>query len=121
MITRNMPESTQNGGAFAQPPTQLANSVSRSSTQGFPLGFPQAGPLDTFAQMRKDIIKANADANANAKKKTFAAQGVFNLLLLVSVVANIYLVGWMRRFYHRYRDVVVSKRTASNNVTSITA
>ena len=102
MITRNMSESTQNGGAFAQPPTQ-------------------AGPLDTFAQMRKDIIKANADANANAKKKTFAAQGVFNLLLLVSVVANIYLVGWMRRFYHRYRDVVVSKRTASNNVTSITA
>lgn len=57
---------------------------------------------------------ANADA---AKKSSVVSQPVFNFLLLVSLVANAYLILQMSRLLQRYRNMVANMRSASNPVS----
>ena len=47
-----------------------------------------------------------------------AAQPLFNGLLLISIVANIYLIFWLKNLRLQYHDMVAAKRMANSNVSS---
>lgn len=44
-----------------------------------------------------------------------AAQPIFNGMLLLSVVTNVYLLFWLKNLRLQFRDTVASRRSASNN------
>ncbi len=44
-----------------------------------------------------------------------AAQPIFNALLLLSIVANVYLLFWLKNLRLQFRDLVAAKRAASGN------
>jgi hypothetical protein len=44
-----------------------------------------------------------------------AAQPIFNALLLLSIVANVYLLFWLKNLRLQFRDMVAAKRAASGN------
>ena len=45
-------------------------------------------------------------------------QPLFNGLLLISIVANIYLIFWLKNLRLQYHEMVAAKRMASSNATS---
>lgn len=48
-------------------------------------------------------------------RPTVAAQPFFNGLLLLSIVANFYLIFWLKNLRHQFRDLVAAKRMAQPN------
>lgn len=80
-------------------------------------------PSDTQAASRKaeqeiaaELAAARAALQANdeaAKNQSVVSQPVFNFLLLVSLVANAYLILQMSRLLQRYRTMVANMRSAS--------
>ncbi|MDA7492479.1 hypothetical protein N8510_00110 [bacterium] len=45
-------------------------------------------------------------------------QPLFNGLLLISIVANIYLIFWLKNLRLQYHEMVAAKRMASSNASS---
>ncbi len=62
----------------------------------------------------------NGAEGINTVSKTarnqFAAQPLFNGLLLMSLVANVYLMFWLKNLRLRFRELVAAKRVANSNV-----
>ena len=52
-------------------------------------------------------------------KESVAAQPLFNFLLLMSIVANVYLVFWLKNLRHQFHDLVSSKRVANGEPVGI--
>jgi hypothetical protein len=50
--------------------------------------------------------------------QTVTAQPLFNGLLLISIVANVYLIFWLKNLRHQFRDMVTAKRVAGSGVSS---
>ena len=49
------------------------------------------------------------------RPRQVAAQPLFNGLLLISFVANIYLIFWLKNLRLQFRDVVAAKRVANSS------
>ncbi len=64
--------------------------------------------------------ESNASYNGRAidldqNTEEVAAQPIFNALLLLSVVANIYLLFWLRNMREQFREMVAAKRASSSS------
>jgi hypothetical protein len=53
------------------------------------------------------------------ERQSLAAQPLFNFLLLMSIVANVYLVFWLKNLRHQFHDLVSSKRVANGEPVGI--
>jgi hypothetical protein len=53
----------------------------------------------------------------DARRDVVAPQPLFNGLLLISLVANVYLIFWLKNLRLQFRDLVAAKRMASSNST----
>lgn len=51
------------------------------------------------------------------KPKPVAAQPLFNGLLLISIVANLYLIFWLKNLRVQFKDMVTAKRMASSTAS----
>jgi hypothetical protein len=58
---------------------------------------------------------ATASSATDSSRQRVAAQPLFNGLLLISFVANIYLIFWMKNLRIQFRDLVAAKRVANSN------
>jgi hypothetical protein len=57
------------------------------------------------------------DSVAPKRRQTLAAQPMFNGLLLMSIVANVYLIFWLKNLRHQFHDLVASKRAATSDIS----
>lgn len=79
---------------------------------------PQTDPRQDPARDPVSLTKREASPNvvsattpmAKTARKQIAAQPLFNGLLLMSFVANIYLMFWLKNLRLRFRDLVAAKR-----------
>ncbi|TWU20146.1 hypothetical protein Pla52o_46600 [Novipirellula galeiformis] len=46
--------------------------------------------------------------------KSFAAQSLFNMLFLISMAGNLYLVVWLKNLRHQFHELVAAKRMSQN-------
>ncbi|GAA5508815.1 hypothetical protein [Novipirellula caenicola] len=69
------------------------------------------------ADAREAALAAERDAYSRgpAPAKTVAAQPLFNGLLLISIVGNVYLAFWLKNLRHQFHDLVAAKRMSQNS------
>jgi hypothetical protein len=51
----------------------------------------------------------------DVRRDVVAPQPLFNGLLMISLVANVYLIFWLKNLRLQFRDLVAAKRMASTN------
>jgi hypothetical protein len=64
------------------------------------------------------MTSESAREETSDSRQTVTAQPLFNGLLLISIVANIYLIFWLKNLRHQFRDLVAAKRLAGSGVSS---
>ena len=64
-------------------------------------------------------LSSNSGSESLSKPKRVAAQPLFNGLLLISVVANIYLIFWLKNLRLQYHDLVAAKRIANSGNSAV--
>ncbi|MCM2371403.1 mu-protocadherin [Aporhodopirellula aestuarii] len=81
------------GGDDRQSPSDRGSSLDRLANSGSALAGGPSDPMRTTEQV--------------------AAQPIFNALLLLSIVANVYLLFWLKNLRLQFRDMVATKRAAA--------
>jgi hypothetical protein len=73
--------------------------------------------LDRVSELdRSREISRSANAIGDAPlRRPVASQSFFNTLLLLSFVANVYLVVWLKKLRLRFHEIVAAKRMANSN------
>ncbi|TWT73193.1 mu-protocadherin [Allorhodopirellula solitaria] len=77
----------------------------------------RASAADRFARDRDDDNQASGRGGASKIERPaeqVAAQPIFNALLLLSVVANVYLLFWLKNLRVQFRDMVAAKRASAS-------
>lgn len=77
---------------------------------------PQAGSASGTSP--NVTLSSNSAIEPVTQPDRVAAQPLFNGLLLISVVANIYLIFWLKNLRVQYHDLVAAKRMASSGNTA---
>lgn len=85
------------------------------------------GPIHSRPPLNPDAINSASDRNGPGRggdagertRQSLAAQPLFNFLLLMSIVANVYLVFWLKNLRHQFHDLVSSKRIATSEAVGI--
>ena len=96
--------------------TELArNGVDRTRipTQTHPRQDPARDPVSLTKREASPGADSATTPIAKTARKHIAAQPLFNGLLLMSFVANIYLMFWLKNLRLRFRDLVAAKRLTS--------
>lgn len=76
---------------------------------------------ESFATDRADDPASLSDRDSISKsrgldnREVVAPQPLFNGLLLISLVANVYLIFWLKNLRIQFRELVTAKRMASSN------
>jgi hypothetical protein len=104
--TRSQPNARRPYPSPIQPNAKLSTLASNSigSSQSLPSG----GELSR--------LDASKDQSEFVQPKT--AQPLFNGLLLISFVVNVYLIFWLKSLRVQFHDLVIAKRMANSNGTS---
>ena len=79
---------------------------------------PEAREVSREPESQSDRVATGASRLSEipeTARKHVAAQPLFNGLLLLSFVANIYLIFWLKNLRVRFRDMVAVKRVANVN------
>lgn len=100
------------------------------STSGRPANESVAAWNDERLRAAEDSLPSASDGRGRLDDKTptraggygdlddgpeqVAAQPIFNALLLLSVVANLYLLFWLKNMREQFREMVVTKRGAAS-------
>lgn len=74
-------------------------------------------PSASDGQVRRDVkepSRAGGYSELDSGSEQVAAQPIFNALLLLSVVANVYLLFWLKNMREQFRDIVATKRAATS-------
>ncbi|QDT13041.1 hypothetical protein [Planctomycetes bacterium K23_9] len=105
-----------NGAPNLQYPNLAANQptiqTNRPVTNLTP-GLRNSGTIDSAS----DRGAVNSDRGATDRnRQSVEAQPLFNGLLLISIVANVYLIFWLKNLRHQFHDLVASKRVVSSDV-----
>jgi len=123
---------SSNNGSFAGNPSNLG--MSPTLGPGMPgynqhadsrlAGHSNLSSSDTGTRSQRDDELGSAlDAgtlDAVRSPEQIAAQPIFNALLLFSIMANIYLLVWLKNLRLQFRDIVASKRASSSAGTLAT-
>lgn len=117
------------------PDPRLASLTGNTSNSGGP-NMPSSGngssvdedsrPSPSDRDSRSDRFATSSSALANGPSDSaytpeqVAAQPIFNALLLLSIVANVYLLFWLKNLRLQFRDMVATKRAnkASNSLAA---
>ncbi|MEM9369164.1 MAG: hypothetical protein AAGD07_24545 [Planctomycetota bacterium] len=102
------PTSRYPGFAVNQPPN--VNTGSSAATQKRDATIRSEDRVE--ANQTNEISGAKASVGATRQKMD--AQPIFNGLLLISIVANLYLLRWLQNMRSHFRDLVASKRAAGS-------
>lgn len=100
-------------------PTYVANS--NTSAGGSPTGSPSAGAAPPRGRGSGSTDAAGATTGATSdngdrsNREKVATQTLFNALLLVSFVANLYLMYWLNVLRLKYQEMVAAKRAAASS------
>ena len=97
-------------------PRQAGISSANSSYSPTPTA-PNYTPPATRSLSDRDETDTMAGLTPN-KPKQVAAQPLFNGLLLISFVANIYLIFWLKNLREQFKDMVAAKRITSSAGTA---
>ena len=114
--------STPGGAATTGPPRLGQSREPTSPSSERPFGTsqrpsrPQAGLASNSPP--NVTLSSNSGIEPVTQPKRVAAQPLFNGLLLISVVANIYLIFWLKNLRVQYHDLVAAKRMASSGNTA---
>lgn len=73
----------------------------------------------SLSSRRASAFDTAGPTSSRIQPKQVAAQPLFNGLLLVSFVANIYLIFWLKNLRVQFRDLVASKRVANPSSQSV--
>jgi len=107
--------------------SNLASHTDKTHVRTAAISAPAANVANSGASLEKptviDPVIGSRPANASAASGQMtpgpvAAQPLFNGLLLISMVANIYLIFWLKNLRLQYHDMVAAKRMASSNPSS---
>ncbi len=120
------PGPIQQGGAFEQTYQPVSPSSNRSDvavaradrnpiSRETSLREQSPDPRSLSDQERSDADSVGLDRIRNTARNQVASQPFFNGLLLISFVANIYLMFWLKNLRLRFRDLVVAKRLSNAN------
>jgi len=74
--------------------------------------------VDPLAASKRSSPSMAPNGQPTPQAGQMAAQPLFNGLLLISIVANIYLIFWLKNLRLQYHDIVAAKRMAHSNVSS---
>ena len=110
------PPSRNPGNAGGSGSGQTFTSQNRNNAED--IGSPSdLGRRYTDAEAREAALAADrAEYSRNgAPAKTVAAQPLFNGLLLISIVGNVYLAFWLKNLRHQFHDLVAAKRMSQNS------
>ncbi len=90
--------------------------LSGNTNQGYSTIEDLAGSSSDQSLSRGETDFLNrTHATVLGSRPTIAAQPLFNVLLLLSIVANFYLVYWLKNMRHQFRDLVAAKRMAQSS------
>lgn len=115
----------QAGPLTGLPPIRAAADDRQLVTRSAPAG-PIAGNPDFRSQsgQQGSSQRGNDQQGSDSRggvpgtaARSLAAQPLFNGLLLISLVVNIYLINWLQKLRNRFRDLVTAKRVANSNPT----
>lgn len=76
-------------------------------------------PIDQDTPSLSNRASSSLAPPSRSEPKQVAAQPLFNGLLLLSFVANIYLMFWLKNLRLQFRDLVAAKRMANANTTAV--
>ena len=62
--------------------------------------------------------KRYASGEVEMNGQAVSAQPLFNGLLLISLVANVYLIFWLKNLRTQFHDMIAAKRMAASNEVS---
>ncbi len=77
------------------------------------------GPRTSGPESHSDFDRSNEDKGSDDKRRSLATQPLFTFLLLISIVANFYLVFWLKNLRHQFHALVSSKRVPANEPIGI--
>ena len=92
----------------AQQPNYASNPTTRPETAGA-----ISSASDQARSRLGDARVPLQPASPSSNRQTVAAQPIFNVLLLLSIIANFYLIHNLTNLRVRFRDLVATKRAAS--------
>ena len=95
--------------AISAPASKPANSMAALESPPF---------VDPLAASKRSSPSMAPNGQPTPQAGQMAAQPLFNGLLLISIVANIYLIFWLKNLRLQYHDMVAAKRMANSNVSS---
>lgn len=88
-----------------------AAEIHRTAAIDTPGGSIERESSVSLAKNRKSTENSSSDQTpAKSPPEPIAAQRLFNGLLLMSVVANVYLMFWLKNLRLRFRDLVAAKK-----------
>ncbi|TWU01231.1 hypothetical protein [Stieleria varia] len=61
-----------------------------------------------------DGDRTNGNIGGTTKPRGFVAQSFFNGAMLVSIVANVYMIYWFKNVYVRYRELIAAQRVMNS-------
>lgn len=101
-----MPNSANRGGrqVSGMPPIPSPSDV----------GFDGSGADRSLNGLEEERSQSKGSGLLPPKTRSLAAQGFLNILLLVSVIGNLYMVIWFQKMWGRYRDLIATQRAMSN-------
>ncbi|MGI9471812.1 MAG: hypothetical protein ACR2NZ_09790 [Rubripirellula sp.] len=91
----------------------VSPSASRTFATNQPTGSSTRAGGPTLPTQNVTQASSSGSGSLTAPKRV-AAQPLFNGLLLISVVANVYLIFWLKNLRVQYHDLVAAKRIASS-------
>ncbi|WP_442506884.1 hypothetical protein SH528x_005758 [Novipirellula sp. SH528] len=112
------PRNPGNAGGSGSGQTFTSQNRNNAEDVGSPSDL---GRRYTDAEAREAALAADrAEYSRNvAPAKTVAAQPLFNGLLLISIVGNVYLAFWLKNLRHQFHDLVAAKRMSQNSGASV--
>lgn len=100
------------GSSIGQP-TSSGPTIGGPTNSGPAIGGPAIGGQGEPSSMG-DRGSSQTEPTAATPRKVVAPQPLFNGLLLISLVANVYLIFWLKNLRIQFRDLVAAKRMASS-------
>lgn len=102
----------ERGRSEAEPPTEPSPASSPPTHE--PSGETASAHGGSRSQSDQVISEAHS-GDRSGDHRSVAAQPLFNGLLLISFVANIYLAFWLKNLRHQFRELVAAKRVSTSH------
>ena len=115
---RPLPASTRpisENGQLTRGPLPRGATTSEMTRRPVAAGEPQYDPPSLTSRRNASTLEGSSVTSGGIERpRQVAAQPLFNGLLLISFVANIYLIFWLKNLRLQFRDMVAAKRITNS-------